>query len=127
MSAPNTPENQTLLASFANLILGPVSLRRVFLLLTRLHYSDSAHYGEFKERMSEFIWSKDDTKRKLFIDYDYNFRPTDLEQRPAIFVGTDAISYRRVVIDNQRAVKEDNSGVSSSYIAETASSFGTSP
>ena len=119
MSVPNTPENQSLLEGFSNLILGPVSLRRIFLLLTRLHYSDPAHYGEFKDKMSSFVWSQDDTKRKLFIDHDYNFRPTKLEQRPAIFVGTDAIMYRRVAIDNVRAITEDSSGKSSSYVAET--------
>src|SRR5882672_1429329 len=114
MSAPNTPANQTLLEGFSNLILGPVSLRRIFLLLTRIHYSDPAHYGEFKDKMAKFVWSQDDTKRKLFIDYDYNYRPTNLEQRPAVFVGVDDVTYRRVVIDNARNVTEDNSGTSSS-------------
>jgi len=120
MSAPNTPNNQKLLEGFADLILGPVSLRRIFLLLTRIHYSDPAHYGEFKDKMAKFVWSQKDTERKLFIDYDYNYRPTNLEQRPAIFIGTDAVSYRRVVIDNARNVTDDNSGTSSSYAAETS-------
>jgi len=123
MSAPNTPANQTLLEGFSNLILGPVSLRRIFLLLTRIHYSDPAHYGEFKDKMAKFVWSQDDTKRKLFIDYDYNYRPTNLEQRPAVFVGVDDVTYRRVVIDNARNVTEDNSGTSSSYAAETGIIF----
>lgn len=120
MSAPNTPENQTLLESFGNLILGPVSLRRVFLLLTRLHYSDPAHYGEYTRNLSQFVWSPDDSKRTLFIDYDYNYRPTKLEQRPAVFVGLNDFGYRRVALDNARSVIEDNSGTSSSYIAETS-------
>lgn len=118
-SAPNTPGNNALLDGLAELRIGQVSLRRIFLLLTRLHYSTSDNYGDHKVALKELIWSQDDLKRKIFIDYDYHYRPNKLEQRPAIFVGTDDVSFRRVVLDNHRKVVEDNSGTVSSYVAST--------
>jgi len=119
MSVPNTPENHLLLEGLGNLVLTPVSLRRIFLLLTRLHFSDASHYGDKAIPLKNFIWSPDEKLRKLFIDYDYNYRPTDLEQRPGVFIGVDDITYARQVIDNQRENTADRSGTSFTYRAET--------
>lgn len=118
-SVPNTSENAALLDGLADLRLGQVALRRIFLLLTRLHYSTPDNYGDHKAALQELVWSQDDLKRKLHIDYDYHYTPTKLEQRPAIFVGTDDVAFKRVILDNFRNVTEDNSGTSSSYVAST--------
>lgn len=116
----NTPENNSLIAGLGNLALTPVSLRRIFLLLTRLHFSDSKHYGDKAEPLKDFIWSADDKVRKLFIDYDYHYQPTHLEQRPAVFVGVDDLIFTRQVLDNQRENTEDRSGTNFTYKAETS-------
>ncbi len=119
-SAPNTPVNNALLEGLAELRIGPVSLRRIFLLLTRLHYSTPNNYGAYKEVLDTLVWSQDDLKRKLHIDYDYHYLPSKLEQRPAIFVGTDDIKLERLVQDNYRENVSDNSGTMSSMKAGSA-------
>lgn len=103
------PDNSpTLLDGLSDMAFTPLTIRSTFLLLTRLHYSNRENYGTQRERLQEFIWHKDPAKRTLFIDYDYNYsnKPEALEQRPAIFVGTDAFEFSSMVVDNQKTLSE---------------------
>jgi hypothetical protein len=101
------------------LVLTPVTLRRVFVLLTRLHYSDPANYGEFSKRFENFIWSADPKIRQLHIDYDYNYNPAAIDRRPAIYVGTDDLEYRKTVLDNHNQCTPDRSGELKNKVAVT--------
>ncbi len=107
-----------LLEGLSDLILTPVSLRKIFILLTRVHYSDSEHYGELKPQFEKFIWSKEETKRTLHIDFDYNFDPAKVDRRPALFVGTSDFTFTQKVIDNMHSQTEDRAGTQ--YVMMTA-------
>jgi hypothetical protein len=96
--------------SLTKLTLTPVTIRRIFLLLTRLHYSTPDNYGPLKDKLSPFVWSAAKAKSTMHIDYDYNYDPSALDERPAIFVGIDDIEYRKVVIANSGNPTESRSG-----------------
>jgi hypothetical protein len=111
--------NFAIINEMSKLVLTPVTIRRIFLLLTRLHYSDNANYGKFKEVFANFIWHKDEKLRKLQIDYDYHYDPKNLDRRPAIFVGLDDIRFNKVVIGNRSGDSEDRSGEEFTKTAST--------
>jgi hypothetical protein len=101
------------LEAFAGIPLGPTNLRRIFLLLTQLHYSDSKNYGPMEEQLKDFVWHKDkpgEAKSKLFVGLDYVFDPTKTDQFPGIFVGIGDIQYKRVVINNLDSYTNDRAG-----------------
>ena len=102
--------DSTMLETLHRVALTPITIRRIFLLLTRIHYSDSDNYGAYKPKLEQFVWAKDDTKRKLHIDFDYDYDPLKLDKRPAIFVGTSDFDFKQVVIDNQKNQTEDRGG-----------------
>lgn len=93
----------------AHIVWKPVSTRRAFQLLTRLHFSNNAHFGQWKERMGEFVWTKEENT-KLFIDLDFNYDPRSLDRAPAIYVGTDKFSYTQSVVGDVKGVSEDRAG-----------------
>lgn len=99
--------------------LTPVTLRSIFLLLTRLHYSDPENYGLLKKKFANYIWSKDEKTRTLHIDFDYNYDAKNLERRPAIFVGLDDINFSKTSIGNHGSFTEDRSGESFVKTANT--------
>jgi hypothetical protein len=99
--------------------LTPVTLRSVFLLLTRLHYSDPANYGQMSKKFEKFIWNADPKIRTLHIDYDYNYGPSALDRRPAIYVGTDDVMFNKVVMDNYASHTFDRSGERKNKVAKT--------
>jgi hypothetical protein len=96
-----------------------LSIRRVFLLLTRVNYSDPKNYSRMAEKFKNFIWNMDKEKSSIQIDLDYDFDVEKLEKFPAIFVGTDDIAYQKKVIDNQVRKNEDGSGEEYIYIGST--------
>ncbi len=108
-----------LLSNLGKIALTPVNIRAVFIMLTRIHYSDPDHYGSLKPKLSPFIWSKDKKIRTLHIDYDYNFDPQNLDLRPAIFIGTSDIDYRKVAVDNAHSQSEDKASEMYAKIAST--------
>lgn len=103
-------DNHTLLHDLFQLNLTPVSIRRIFLLLTRLHYSTSAHYGELSKLLKDYVWSADRQISSMHIDYDYNYDPSALDERPAIFVGLDDVVYNKSVLANSAGFNETRSG-----------------
>lgn len=99
-----------LLENLSKIALTPVNIRGIFIMLTRIHFSDPDNYGAMKSKLGNFVWHKDPKVKTLHVDYDYNYDPQKLDLRPAVFVGTSDINYRKVVIDNQQAQTEDRSG-----------------
>ena len=113
MADTNTPiglegnQDDLLLDQLDKIAMSPNAIRGIFLMLTRIHWSDAEHYGSMRSKIGKFIWSRDDRLRTLFIDFDYNYDPSNLDKRPAIFVGTSDLSYRKVAIDHLRTRSED--------------------
>jgi hypothetical protein len=96
-----------------------LTIRRVFLLLTRVHYSNPNNYGRQAAQFKEFVWNADPEKSTLAIDLDFDFDATKIEKRPAIFVGTDDVLYRKPIVDNSVGLNEDGSGQEYVYIGST--------
>jgi hypothetical protein len=83
--------------------LSPITIRGIFLLLTRLHYSTPDNYGNLREQLRRFVWSKNQKETALLIelDYEYNPKPADASgQRPAIYVGTNDYVFAQAVINS---------------------------
>lgn len=101
MSDNATPaDGNALFRELSKFVLTPITLRRMFLLLTRIHYSSSDNYGEFKSLLVDYIWNRDTKLCKLFVDFDYNFDPQNMDRRPAIYVGLDDINFQKAVVDD---------------------------
>lgn len=92
------------------LAMGPVMLRRVFLILTRVHFSSPEHYGPFKEKLNNFIWTPQPATCTLKIENDFIYSPKVTDTTPAIFVGVGDIGYSKRVQDAHKGVNEDRSG-----------------
>lgn len=107
---PLRPPAENVFTDIAKVRITPTTARRIFLLLTRSHFSDPAHYGTVKEKLKNYVYSDDPAKCTLFIDLDYEYDATKLDRRPAIFVGTDDFSYNQIVTNNSSGNTADNSG-----------------
>jgi len=130
---PNSPEtprkqlvagtdqflNPSLQEFLTNVGWNILTIRRVFLLLTRAHYSDPVNYGRQQEQFKNFVWNADPEKSTMAIDLDFDFDLTKLEKRPALFIGTDDIAYRKAVVDNSRGLNKDGSGQEYVYMGST--------
>lgn len=113
-AAPQPPpvpvEQQSLFDGLSHISMSPLTLRRTFVMLTRAHWSDPENYGPFRAKMERFVWSSDPKQQNLFIDFDYNYDPTKLDRRPAIFVGTSDFDFIKIVVDDHKKTLEDRSG-----------------
>lgn len=96
-----------------------LSIRRVFLLFTRVNWSDAKNYGRLAKQFQGFIWNINPEKSTLAVDLDYDFDSSKLEKRPAIFVGTDDVIYTKKVIDSNVRLNKDGSGQEYVYIGST--------
>ncbi len=111
--------DSSLLENLQNIALTPVHIRGLFILLTRLHYSDPDHYGKLKAKLKNFVWAKEPKDRTVLVDYDYNFDSARLDLRPAIFVGTSDFDFKKVAVDNQHSQTADRAGELYVKIAST--------
>lgn len=98
-----------LLERLSQIALTPLTIRSIFLMLTRIHWSDPDNFGSLKPKLVNFVWSRDEKQRTVNIDYDYNYDENVMSQRPSIFVGTSDFDFLRVVVDNRRGISEDRS------------------
>jgi hypothetical protein len=117
----------TLFRDLYDCLLEPLngsSLRTIFLLLTRAHYSDSKNYGYLKDDLACLKYSDDMGECSLFVElgqeYDYN----KATRRPAVYVNfPEPMTFRKVDLTQKQDNFEDNSGYTSGVIAETVVSF----
>lgn len=100
---------KSVLEGLHEIVPNGVTLRRMFLLLTRLHYSSADNFGAMAEKLKEYVWTPGLTT-KLKIDLDFNYIRGKKDTVPCIYVGTDDIGYNRKVVDNQKSTNEDRSG-----------------
>lgn len=117
--APEGNPDELLIDAWSRIAITPITIRGIFIMMTRIHWSDSANYGPAKAKMGDFVWHKDPKQRTLHVDYDYNYDPTKLDKKPAIFVGTSDFNFLKIAVDNQRTQTEDRAGESYAKIADT--------
>lgn len=122
MSEENPLTESQLLRDISGLQMTPFNIRRIFLLLTRLHYSNSSHYGDAKqqEQFRNYTWDQDPTKSGIKIDFDYHYNPETLDKFPAIFVGTDDYAFKPLAVDNYHSTDLYNAGEVKARRGETA-------
>lgn len=97
------------LAGLTNQMLNIATGRRVFLLLTRAHYSNPEHYGHLSVPLAGMKWSSGQDCT-LAVDFDYNFDPAKTDRRPAIFVGCGDLTMSKKVVDNSSKITADGAG-----------------
>ena len=85
-----------------------VQLRRIFLMLTREHFSDAANYYRVEE-MAPIVYHEEPAKRTLDIDLDYIYDANEVEKKPSIYVGTGPVQFAKQVVDNYETASEDGS------------------
>ena len=93
----------------------PVTMRRLFLLLTRLNFSDPKHYGSYYEKqLSNIVYSDAPEERTLGVDLLSIYAPSKTFSRPAVFVGfgggeAGGIKFDRVSVADFAGMSADNS------------------
>lgn len=111
--------DELMLDMIGDIALNPVTVRSIFLLFTRIHWSSPDNYGQMKPKMAGMIWHREPKQRTVGVDYDYNYDPAKLDQRPAIYVGTADFDFLKIVVDNRKSQTDDNSGENYAKIAST--------
>jgi len=111
-------DNRAFFDAIDKIQLTPVTIRNIFLLLTRLHYSTPENYGPMKKKLQQYVWSSDPKVRTIHIAQDYEYDAGKLDKVPAIFVGLDDIEYKKVVTGNHNKFSYDRSG---EHLVKTAS------
>ena len=85
------------------------SLRRIFLLLTRLHFSNPAHYGGLREVLKDLIWTPDDKTSQMDVELLGVFDPKKTTQRPAAYVGFKGFKFGKGGVGNFAGENEEGS------------------
>ena len=88
--------------------LDVINMRRIFLLMMRLHYSDAGNYGSYADDLSGLIWhERDDSPLLVDLLHVYNWdRPSP---RPALYVGFDSYDFKSSGINSDSGENEDGS------------------
>lgn len=110
MSHAPQKQERDIIDELTSLPMNLFTIRRIFLILTRLHYSSPTNFGpEYPDPMRKFYWTKEkDSPMKITRDYEYD--PKVIEQTPAIYVGTGDVDYQKNVVDNKKGPNSDRSG-----------------
>lgn len=100
------------------------SLRTIFLLLTRAHYSDSKNFGYLEEQLKCAVWDADHSKSTLEIDPSYQYDINRDSRKPGIYVGVDQPSqFSKTDLNSRQGNLPDNSGFFSGQLLRTVLSF----
>ena len=89
----------------------PVSMRKLFLLLTRLNFSDPKHYGAYESLLENLVYSDNPTESRLSVDLLSIYAPSKTFSRPAIFVGFTESRFERMAPADDAGHSEDNSRI----------------
>lgn len=78
-----------------------VALRRVFLILARLHWGHQSNHGDYTEFLQGLLYAGDPATRTVKVDLFDLFKGEDREEYPAIFVGfRDGVRFSKLAVDN---------------------------
>lgn len=87
-----------------------VNMRRIFLLMMRVHWSDSDHFGFFEEHLGCETYNYDDPKQGLTVDLRETFDPTNTDRFPGVFVGFhNGFTFDKKAIDDFHSRNTDRS------------------
>jgi hypothetical protein len=85
-----------------------VTLRRIFLSILRLHFSDPGHYGVYQDELGCFYYSSDPEKAStLHVALMHTVDPKKIGPLPAIYVGISSATFEKQAIDNYQSVSAD--------------------
>ena len=87
--------------------LDPVRLRRIFLMLTREHFSNPENY--LNESLKPIVYNDSSDQSSLDIDLDFIYDADEIGKKPAIYIGTTPFNFKKQVINNASASSDDNS------------------
>lgn len=88
----------------------PLTLRRIFLLLTRNHFAQPNFFGNVPEPFRRLTYDDDPKKAAVRIELDYNFDWETAQAANAIFIGVGDVTSNKQVMDSFEAGNEDLSG-----------------
>lgn len=88
----------------------PLTLRRIFLLLTRNHYAQPHYFGDVPASFSRFKYSDDPAERTVKVELDYAFNPETADIETAIYVGVGDVTSAAKVLNDFAAPTPDRSG-----------------
>lgn len=87
--------------------LDPVRLRRIFLLLTREHFSNPENH--INNYLLDYKYTDEPATRSLDVDLDFTYDTEEIGKKPAIFVGTGPFAFKKQVINNSIEDSQDDS------------------
>lgn len=90
-----------------NLPTDTVTLRKAFLSMLRLHFSDPGHYGVYRDELGCIFYDDDPLKSKLHIALSHTTDPKKVGPVPAIYVGLEAMRFAKQAINNYEAISDD--------------------
>lgn len=103
-----------------DLIKDPFTLRRIFLLLTRNHFSSVDNFGNVPEIYKKFYYTDSDDS-PLNIDLDYIYNLDEGEKFPSIYVGLEDFTFTgNKVVDDLHSINKERSGERSWNVINTA-------
>ena len=73
----------------------PVSLRHIFLLLTRNHFSNPDNFGDVPEVFRRYTYSDKESDRKVTIDLSFNYARKDQGKTPSVYVNVGDFTFNR--------------------------------
>lgn len=88
----------------------PLSLRRIFLLLTRNHFAQPNYFGRVPEPFRELQYDDDPKKSRVRIELDYNFDWETAQTPNGIFIGVGTVQSTKGVLDSFERSNDDRSG-----------------
>lgn len=101
-----------------NTPLDGANLRSVFLLLTRLHYSEPKNYGDLEAKLGCFKYSDDKADSTIAVELSQEYDLSKGSVRPAVFVGMDSgLTFKKTDVAHKSGQAEDNSFSDTSHIA----------
>ena len=90
--------------------LSMVSLRRIFLLMLRLHYSDPDNFGDYKDLIGNLRYNDELKFSTLGIELLSTFEPESYKDGQAnIFLGFQSHNFKKVAINNYSGQNTDGS------------------
>lgn len=98
--------------------LDVINMRRIFLLLMRLHYSDAANYGDYSQDLSGMTWDESE-KSPMLIDLLYLYNWDRPSPRPAVYVGFKDYVFKPSGINSEAGSNEDGSQTYQTKIVTT--------
>lgn len=112
--------NESIPAGLFKLTLTPAVIRRVMLMLTRLHYEKASNYPKgIPDAMRSIHWNKDPKQSKLRVELG-NAYPGNMASghTDSIYIDLQDLSFNKLVVENYQGVSEDRA--SKSYTKQAA-------